>query len=178
MSFVVSLQFEHILHRSCLVTENHTTGVKLGGVGMHKAYILRYKPMSMIAWAQTLFATEVIYGVLMALEKTSILLLYKRLFYIERWFRVTTYILIITIWIWGISESMVAIFQCKPIAYQWNKKLHGTCVNQPAYHRWVRVPNIIHDVVMLALPVPMIWKLQLAFRQRLALMCLFIFGSL
>jgi len=132
----------------------------------------------MVSWAQTLFVTEFIYGLLMALEKSAILLLYLRLFHIHRWFRVTTYVLLVVIWMWGISESLVAIFQCKPVTLQWNKKLDGTCINQLEYYRYVRVPNVIHDLVMLVLPLPVVWKLRIAIRQKIALMSVFLFGSM
>jgi hypothetical protein len=132
----------------------------------------------MTAWAQTLFVTELIYGIIMALEKTAILLLYLRVFQIHRWFRITTKVLIVFIWLWGISESLVAIFQCRPVAFQWNKKISGTCINQLAYYRWVRVPNAAHDIVMLVLPLPVIWKLRMATRQKVALVAVFLCGSM
>jgi hypothetical protein len=163
---------------SLVFTDLNVSGVIYGGVGMHEPWVRKYKPQAMTVWGQTLFVTELIYGITMALEKTSILLLYLRLFQIDRWFKNATYILIITVWMWGLSESLVAIFQCKPVDYQWNKKIHGTCISQIAYYRWVRVPNIIHDVIMLVLPVPIIWKLKLAFRQRMALSGIFVLGSL
>lgn len=129
-------------------------------------------------WAQSLFITEFVYGLLIPTEKTSILLLYLRLFNIHHWFRYTTYAMIAYIWAWGVSESIVAVAQCKPVAYQWNKQLDGTCIDQLAYFRWVSVPNVIHDLAMLILPVPVVWQLQIPGRQRLALLALFLFGSM
>lgn len=150
----------------------------MGMVGRHQAYVRKFEPKAMRAWAQTLFVTELIYGIIMALEKTSILLLYLRLFNIHRWFRFTTYALIISIWMWGISESLVAVLQCQPVAFQWNKEINGKCIDQLDYYRYVRVPNVIHDVVMLALPAPVVWKLRITIRQKVALLCVFLFGAL
>ncbi|KAF2799237.1 hypothetical protein K505DRAFT_266182 [Melanomma pulvis-pyrius CBS 109.77] len=157
---------------------NVICSVKLGRVGRHQAYVLEFEPKAIVSWAQTLFVTELIYGLLMALEKTAILLLYLRLFQIHRWVRLTTYALITFIWMWGIIESLVAIFQCKPVAFQWNKNLEGTCIDQIAYYRYVRVPNVVHDIVMLVLPMPVVWKMQIAVRQKLALICIFSLGSI
>ncbi|KAI0478020.1 hypothetical protein F4859DRAFT_520913 [Xylaria cf. heliscus] len=97
---------------------NGICSVIYGGVGRHEAYVLKYRPHAFVSWAQTLFVTELLYGLVFPIEKTTILLLYLRLFRIHRWFRVTTYLLIAYIWLWGISEVIVAISQCIPIAYQ------------------------------------------------------------
>ncbi|KAI1142681.1 hypothetical protein F5Y05DRAFT_126815 [Hypoxylon sp. FL0543] len=152
--------------------------VKYGDVGRHIAFVLAYEPEAFVAWAKTLFVVEVFYGVLFPLEKTSILLLYLRLFHVHRWFRFTTLVLIAYIWLWGISELLVAIFQCKPIRYQWDKSIEGHCIDQLSYYRWVSVPNIIHDIAMLVLPAPVVWKLQVRLRQKLALSCVFLIGSI
>ena len=132
----------------------------------------------MMAWAQALFVTEFLYGILIPFEKTSILLLYLRLFRVHRWFRYTSYGLIAYIWAWGISESIVAVVQCMPVEFQWNKSIEGTCIDQLAYFRWVSVPNVIHDVVMLIVPVPIVWNLQIGLRQKFALSTIFAIGSL
>ncbi|TRX88462.1 hypothetical protein FHL15_010652 [Xylaria flabelliformis] len=157
---------------------NGISSVIYGGVGRHEAYVLKYEPHAFETWAQTLFVTELLYGLVFPIEKTTILLLYLRLFRIHRWFRITTYLLITYIWLWGISEVIVAISQCIPIAYQWDKSLNGHCIDQLAYYRWVSVPNVIHDVIMLILPLPMVWSLQIDLRQKLALSGVFLIGSI
>jgi hypothetical protein len=140
--------------------------------------VLKYNPEQLTAWAQTLFVTEMIYGLLIALEKTSILLLYRRLFSVHRWFRMSTTILIAYAWMWAVSEALTAIFQCQPVALQWDKTLQGTCIDQLAFFRWISVPNVIHDVAMLLLPIPIIWKLQINIRQKIALSSVFLIGSM
>ncbi|KAI3317895.1 hypothetical protein HD806DRAFT_355400 [Xylariaceae sp. AK1471] len=157
---------------------NVICSVVYGGVGRHEAYVLAFEPHALMSWAQTLFVTEVIYGIVFPIEKTTILLLYLRLFRIHRWFRFTTYFLIAYIWLWGISEVLVAIFQCQPIAYQWNKALDGSCIDQLGYYRWVSVPNVVHDVFMLIIPIPVVWNLQVELRQKLALTFVFLIGSI
>lgn len=154
------------------------TGVLLGKVGRHQDWVLLHKPTALVQWAQSLFVTELMYGVLIATEKTSILLIYFRIFRIHRWFRFLVYFLIVYVWLWAVSELLVAIFQCRPIAYQWNTSLNGTCIDRLAFYRWISVPNIIHDVAMLVVPAPMIWKLQISKQKKLALSAVFILASL
>jgi hypothetical protein len=50
-------------------------GVVYSGVGNHEAYVLEFEPHALVSWAQTLFATELLYGILFPIEKTAILLL-------------------------------------------------------------------------------------------------------
>lgn len=132
----------------------------------------------MSRWAQTLFITEVIYGIVIATEKTAILLLYHRLFQIQKWFRYLIHAMIVYIWAWAASEVLVAIFQCQPITYQWDMTINGTCINRLAFYRWISVPNLIHDVALLVVPAPMVWKLQISKEQKLALSIVFLLASL
>ncbi|KAI5917608.1 hypothetical protein F4810DRAFT_716267 [Camillea tinctor] len=101
------------------------------------------------------------YAIIFPLEKTSILLLYLRLFRVHRWFRFVAYVLMAYIWMWGVSLILVAIFQCNPLAYQWHKTIDGTCIDQLNFFRWITIPNVVHNVVMLITPTPVIWKLEI-----------------
>ncbi|KAI1073844.1 hypothetical protein F5B20DRAFT_478444 [Whalleya microplaca] len=153
---------------------NIICSVRLGNVGRHTAWVKEFEPESTVIWAQTLFVTEILYGLIFPLEKTSILLLYLRIFSVYRWFRLGTYALIAYIWVWGITEMFLGIFQCRPIAFQWDKTIAGTCIDQLAYYRWVSVPNVIHDVAMIIVPAPMIWRLKIATRKKIALTGVFL----
>lgn len=132
----------------------------------------------MVQWAQTLFVTEFIYGIVIATEKTAILILYHRIFQIQRWFRYLVYAMIAYIWAWAISELLVAIFQCHPIAYQWDTTIDGRCINRLAFYRWISIPNLVHDVALLVIPAPMVWKLQISKQQKMALSLVFLLASL
>ncbi|KAK2607151.1 hypothetical protein N8I77_005853 [Diaporthe amygdali] len=156
-------------------------GVRYGGMGRHEAYVLQYEPEAMVSWAQVLFATSITLGIAIPLEKTSILLLYIRIFRVHHWFRYANYLLIAYIWMWGLSVCLVTILACKPVPFQWEQyagATDGVCIDQLAFFRWVGPPNIIHDVVMLVIPLPVVWKLQMQLRQKLALSCVFLVGSL
>ncbi len=79
---------------------------------------------------------------------------------------------------WATSSSSPPYAQCQPVAFQWDKTINGICINQLAYFRWISVPNVMHDVFMLVLPAPMIWKIQIGIRQKLALSIVFLIGSM
>ena len=119
---------------------------------------------------------EIIYGFAIALAKSSILLLYYRIF-ITPQFRVAVYMVAFVVLSGGLSDVMVAIFQCTPVRYAWNKAMHGSCINQLAYYRWISLPNIDTDIVMLSLPLPMVWNLHAPTAQKVALSAVFMMGS-
>lgn len=130
-------------------------------------------------FAQTLFAMEILYSLAIAIGKTSILLLYYRIFGVQRGFRMFIWAMVIFLWMWALAETIISVVQCTPVAYQWDKSLDGACIDQLATYRYIPLPNVVHDVVLLALPTPMIWQLQkVSIHQKLALTLVFLIGSL
>lgn len=121
-------------------------------------------------------ALEIIYGFAIAFAKCSILLLYYRIFISSR-FRVAIYVLAFIVISWGLSDVFVAIFQCSPVRFAWDKAIQGSCINQLAFYRWISMPNIVTDIVMLSLPMPMVWKLHCSVAQRVGLSAIFLMGS-
>lgn len=81
---------------------------------------------------------------------------------------------------WDIEVTLVTIFQCKPIAFNWNKKIQGgKCLNlRGAFSIANAPPNIGIDIVLLAMPIGKIWRLNLRERQKWALSGIFLLGGL
>jgi len=50
-------------------------------------------------------------------------------------------------------------------------------MNQSAYYRFTKIPNIATDVAMLAVPLPIVWKLQTSLLQKIGLTLIFMTGS-
>lgn len=132
----------------------------------------------MVYWSQNIFSVEVIYVCILATLKTSILAFYLRIFQIQRWLRWMLYGLIAYLWMWWVSVFIAIFLQCQPLAYLWDLSLNGTCFDRTAFYRWLSVPSLVHDVALLVIPVPMVWNLQMPIKQKVALCCVFIVGSL
>lgn len=139
--------------------------------------MLTYDPKGVVRWAQCLFAMQCLFGTQIAMTKTGILLLYHRIFHIHKWFRNLIYILIAYIWVWAFCVLFLAVFQCHPIALQWDQSLQGTCIDRLAYYRAIGPPNSVHDVVMVVVPAVMIWKIQTSKHQKVALSTVFLLAS-
>lgn len=80
-----------------------------------------------------------------------------------------------------ISTSIIGIFACNPIRYSWNKdpSIDGTCVKTVPWWFAYAAINISTDIIILALPIPLIKSLmQITRRQKFILMGVFVVGAL
>ena len=117
-----------------------------------------------------------LYGVSITFAKLSILSFLLRIFP-STMFRWSVYSLMFLTCCYCIESILVVCFWCKPVAYSWDKTIAGgTCINQLAFFRYNTIPNILIDVVMLLLPLPLVWKLQTSTTQKLGLTAIFLTG--
>ncbi|KKZ61218.1 hypothetical protein EMCG_04173 [[Emmonsia] crescens] len=124
------------------------------------------------------FAAQVFYTIVITLAKMSILFLYLRIFYIERYFRWACTLLNILTGAHGIAFVLTTIWQCHPMAGFWDKSIPGFyCVKIYPFWLSFSVVNIITEVVMLVLPVQEILRLSLRYREKLALVVVFSLGA-
>lgn len=86
---------------------------------------------------QIFFANQVNYSCICPVVKTSILLLYRRIF-VYRSFRIVSLLVGVLVTSWGIAVLSVSIFQCTPVDKFWNPSLHGHCVDAQTFF-WVFV---------------------------------------
>jgi len=77
----------------------------------------------------------------------------------------------------GTSYAFVAIFQCSPVSYAWDKGISsGKCVDFGMVAKWLSVPNVIDGLVMLTMPIPVVWALAIETQQKIALTATFFHG--
>ena len=71
-----------------------------------------------------------------------------------------------------------ALIVCRPLAYNWDKTINGgTCGNQPKIYLSTGIMNLLLDVTIIVLPMPMLWRLQLALSKKIALSLVFGMGT-
>ena len=117
-------------------------------------------------------------GLSIALSKCAILLLYVRVFTSSnRTFIASIYLIGFAVIATGIANTFVAIFQCSPVAYEWNKfNQGGSCIDVVAFVRYMTIPNVVTGAIMLIIPLPLSWKLNLTVSARIALTATFLHG--
>ncbi|KAI4162877.1 MAG: hypothetical protein LQ342_003594 [Letrouitia transgressa] len=128
--------------------------------------------------AQTDEATQVLFGCSITVIKISILFFYSRLFPF-RSFRVAAIITGGVEILWWIGLMLTAFLHCRPLAYYWDRSIpNGYCTNDNLIGYTITSVNIVTDVIVLLMPLPWLWGLQLNLTKRLAIIGLFVLGSL
>lgn len=79
---------------------------------------------------------------------------------------------------WNIGALFSAIFQCSPIDKFWNVETPGKCFNGLVYFRAIACTNLLTDVLILIVPMPVIWGLKISHAQKIALSGVFLLGGL
>ncbi|KAL0264422.1 hypothetical protein SLS55_000372 [Diplodia seriata] len=123
---------------------------------------------------------EDLYLSALPLLKISILLFYLRIFP-EKGFRRAVFVTIGLCIGYCIAFVLVSVFQCRPIRYawlQWDDEHEGTCNNINAQGWSSAAINVILDIIVIILPLPQLWELQLNKRKKFLLLLMFSVGFL
>ncbi|KAI1078175.1 hypothetical protein F5B20DRAFT_231253 [Whalleya microplaca] len=75
-----------------------------------------------------------------------------------------------------IAIIVVINFACTPRERIWRRWVPGTCININAFNLFITSFNLIFDIIILALPHGVIWKLSLSIRQKLGVSVVFSVG--
>lgn len=121
---------------------------------------------------------EDLYLTALPFVKISILLFYLRIFP-QDWFRISAFISMAACMGYAIAFLLVSVFQCQPINYawlNWDNEHTGTCNDINAQGWTSAALNVILDVVVLGLPIPVVLKLQLNKRKKLLILSMFLVG--
>lgn len=114
-----------------------------------------------------------------ALVKVSILLLYHRLFGVNKWFRIVLFVAGTLTIMWWIAAFLDSILECVPLQAIWDKSIRDPkCQNVRASALGTGIANMILDIMFLIIPLPMIWKLQVTKRVKISLTGIFLLGAL
>ena len=128
---------------------------------------------------QLFLAGQLLYYATAVSVKTSLILLYYRIFGVVRWFRYLLAAMFAIVLQYFIVCLFVAVFECKPVAFYWDKSIeNGTCINQKQFYRWNGVANLLIDFLVWMLTLPLVWRLHLSLRQKLSLSFVLVLGLL
>lgn len=144
------------------------------GMGLHANTV---DPNNIVLIAKFLVVAEILYVFNLVWTKLSILFMYYRIFhfpYFKRWaYGIAAFIIC-----WVITITFLFIFICVPVEKLWYPQLPGRCIDQVA--TWIAnaTSTIATDLVILILPMPQIWKLQLRTSEKVGLTIAFGLGFL
>ena len=114
-----------------------------------------------------LFITNFLITIAYNLSKISLILLYRRVFGVHRWFRHACDALTVFLVCW-ILTCPVYVFGILPVNANWNSEVHPThSVNARNYTIALLSADVATDVVLFIMPLFLIAKLQMPLRQRI-----------
>ncbi|KAI9751734.1 MAG: hypothetical protein M4579_005925 [Chaenotheca gracillima] len=148
-------------------------GVFSYGLGKHAVAVGIEKVM---AFLKMLYVYTIFYNFTILMIKNSILLLYHRIFITAR-FQLIVKLCIAFMLAYQVATLLVDIMTCLPIAGYWDKTIVARCVNAVTYFITSAGINVFTDVVILILPLPMVWNLQISVKQKLVLCGIFLLGA-
>ncbi|KAK1716691.1 hypothetical protein CaCOL14_000394 [Colletotrichum acutatum] len=123
---------------------------------------------NIVLMAKYLVVAEILYAWNLGWTKLSLMLMYYRIFHIP-FFKKMTWFVISFVFAWVICITFLFIFICVPVEKLWYPDIPGRCINQVA--TWIAnaASTIFTDLLILLLPLPQVWKLQLQKAEKIAL---------
>ncbi|KAF7587689.1 hypothetical protein BBP40_006875 [Aspergillus hancockii] len=144
-----------------------------GGLGKHMSEL---STQEKVTFQKCFFANEISYTLLIPSIKISILLLYRRIFTVPK-FRVLSLATGGLVLSWCLAVFITVLLQCRPVSLNWNKAQPGTCIDAKQFFFGNAISNLLIDVIILALPIPMVLQLQLRLSQKLTILGIFLLGG-
>jgi hypothetical protein len=109
--------------------------------------------------------------------RLSIIFLYYRIFSIQRWMAWSLRVIGVLSILWMLVLIFVVSFQCTPVAALLDPTIDGKCLNNLTGFLISEVINALLDLALVCLPVKIISKLHLPFRDRIGIAAIFVVGG-
>lgn len=152
--------------------------MSLKGFGLHYWNVPTSNAVELL---KLFYVCQMLYVAVQIFSKVAILALYSRLFpdYI-RWFRWSVRGMIAFMYVHGLVFFLLIVFQCWPIRSLWDKTITGAkCLPVSVAIGFTGAAlSIVEDIIILLLPLPVVWKLQMSTRKKIAVIFLISMGSL
>lgn len=144
------------------------------GLGKH---VNNLSPNDEIEQLKALYACYIIYDISISLPKMSALLFYARVFGTqEKLFKHALSVTHLLVGGWLVSVAVLGVLLCDPVEKQWKPTTPGHC--HPNTVLWLAsaIPSVVIDLILLLLPLPMLWRLQMKKFRRILIMTVFACG--
>ncbi|KAE8136463.1 hypothetical protein BDV38DRAFT_112452 [Aspergillus pseudotamarii] len=145
-----------------------------GGAGIH---MWNVTPAMFDVYQKTILAAAVIYLPALAFAKVGLIILYHRIINKQRGYKWALHIISGIICAYSIAISLALIFACNPIQRSWDSSItRGSCIDRAGLYIATAVTNIVSDLALILVPVPLVLGLQMPRIQKVGLLGMFIVG--
>ncbi|KAI2642062.1 hypothetical protein GGS21DRAFT_501001 [Xylaria nigripes] len=135
----------------------------------------------LITFLQTEFATQLLSVLSLVFTKLSIVLFYRRVF-TGHVFTAISSVLLVIISCWGVSFFFATLLECNPVSEAWHS-LYGTPQHNARCYQYLpmfiatAISNMIVDIAILSVPIPIVWNLHISTKQKVAISGIFLLGA-
>lgn len=128
---------------------------------------------------QIVFATQLTTTLTFGFTKLSVLLFYKRIFK-GTFVKPSVWTMIGVVVVWTLGFFFANLFQCWPLWIDWTNFgfTYQNCINTNAMYLAQAWSDVLTDLIILTLPLPCIWVMQLPARHKAAVSGMFLLGGL
>lgn len=67
---------------------------------------------------------------------------------------------------------------CKPVRFNWDKSIEGECTGEHIAYLVSGIMNLAIDIFIVILPLPVVFRLQMAWSRRISVAAMFSLGAL
>lgn len=142
------------------------------GMGRHVIAVSPYDQM-MVRKGDYVFSH--FYDLALVSVKLGILAFYHRVF-VHPIFRRIVLATAAFVIAWGIGITVTLLLACRPLQAYWDINVTGKCLTMVTFTYFTNISNLITDIWIFLLPVPMIWHLQLQMKKKFLLSFIFCIG--
>lgn len=142
------------------------------GMGRHVNVVSPYDQM-MVRKGDYVFSH--FYDIALVSVKLGILAFYHRVFVIPLFRKIVLATALFVIG-WGIGITATLGLVCRPIAAFWDASVQGKCLHLVEFTYFTNISNLVTDVWIFLLPIPVILRLQLQTKKKLLLCFIFSIG--
>lgn len=135
--------------------------LKMISLGLGKQ-ITTVPPENLLKILKLLFGLYFVFDLSITIPKCSVLLFYIRIFGTSsKCFRYSVYGIQALNLAWLLSIWVFTIFQCHPVQKAWMPSVPGHCVSTSSLWLASAIPSVAIDLMILFVPLPMLWQLQM-----------------
>lgn len=150
----------------------------LQGLGMHKIAVLETELDNFVYTQKLSYVAFIVWSIGITFVKLAALAFYERIFYISPSFRTALRICYGLTLIWFLSNLPITVFICTPINKFWHVFKPGHCIDLFNWHITEGTFDVLLNLIILVLPLPVVWSLRAPPRRKALLATAFFFGYL
>lgn len=110
--------------------------------------------------------------------RLALLLMYLRIFGVNKPFKYATWAVLFFVTGYLSCNIITLLFGCTPMTKYWKPDEPGHCIILVKADHAYGSMNVVSDLLLFLLPLPMVWKLQLSRKEKLGLALVFMSGIL